>query len=248
MYVRLFKRMLDVIIGIIALFFLALPMLVLAIAVKLDDKNGSVIFRQTRVGRNGKPFKILKFRSMHSDTPRHLPSCQFSAEEYEKHVTKIGRFLRRTSLDELPQVFNIIKGDMSWVGPRPVLAKETELTEARHAAGLDSFRPGLTGWAQINGRNTLTDEEKAGYDAEYVKKISFPFDMWCMLKTVEIVITKKGFLEGRNLRFDPSVDFKVFEEYSVQYETHMLEGIRIGETDAAEAEEIEEPTYAGTKK
>ncbi len=248
MYTRFFKRFFDLLLGVIALVFLAVPMLFLAVLVKIDDIKSPAIFRQTRVGRNGSTFKILKFRSMKADTPKHLPSCQLTAEEYEKHVTGIGKFLRKTSLDEIPQVFNIIKGDMSWVGPRPVLVKEKELTQARSAAGLDSFRPGLTGWAQINGRNTLTDEEKARYDAEYVGKISFLFDIWCMISTVGIVVTKKGFLEGQTGRFDPAVDFELSEEYAIMYDRAMLDSIRIGsEEDNAEEQEAL-LTCAGAEK
>ncbi len=208
MYTRGGKRVLDLILGIIALLILALPMLLIAAAVKLDDPKGKIIFRQTRVGRSGTRFKIYKFRTMDSSTPKHIPSNLFSAEEYEKRVTKIGRFLRRSSLDELPQIFNIIRGDMSWVGPRPILAKETLLLEARAEAGLEKLRPGLTGWAQINGRNTLTDEEKAAYDMEYIDKISFWFDISCLFRTVLIVITKKGFLEGSMDRLDQHADFE----------------------------------------
>lgn len=244
MYAGFFKRLLDVILGVTALFILIVPMLIIAAAVKIDDPKGTVFFKQTRVGRNGKPFKIMKFRSMHSDTPKHLPSHMFSPEDYEKHVTRIGRFLRRTSLDELPQVFNIIAGDMSWVGPRPVLAKEKELTEARNAAGLSGFRPGLTGWAQINGRNTLTDEEKARYDAEYVQRISFIFDMYCMLKTAKIVVTKKGFQEGTNRQYDPSVDFEAAEEFSLQYDATLSADIGL-RTLGDQKDTEKEPTYAG---
>ncbi len=212
MYTRLFKRVLDFFLGIIALIILAVPMLIIALAVKLDDPKGRIIFRQTRVGRNGARFKILKFRTMDSSTPKHVPSSCFSAAEYEKHVTKIGRFLRRSSLDELPQVFNIIRGDMSWVGPRPILANEILLLEEREKAGLHQYRPGLTGWAQVNGRNTLTDEEKARYDAEYIHRVSFWFDCFCLIKTIVIVITKKGFLEGSKDRLDRHADFETTEE------------------------------------
>ncbi len=213
MYTRVFKRVLDFFLGIIAILILAVPMLLIALAVKLDDPKGNIIFRQTRVGRNGTRFKILKFRTMDSTTPKHIPSNCFSADEYEKHVTKIGRFLRRSSLDELPQVFNILRGDMSWVGPRPILAKETLLLEAREQAGLHVFRPGLTGWAQVNGRNTLTDEEKAEYDVQYIEKISPWFDLCCMVRTVLIVITKKGFLEGSKDRLDQHADFEEGDEF-----------------------------------
>lgn len=227
MYARYGKRVMDVFLSLIAIVLLAIPMLGIAIAVKLDDPKGHVIFKQTRIGRHGRKFKIYKFRSMDSSTPKHLPSNSMSAAEYEKHVTKIGKFLRRTSLDEIPQVFNILRGDMSWVGPRPVLERETSLTESRNAAGLHAFRPGLTGWAQINGRNLLTDAEKARYDAEYVEKISMVFDLCCMMQTFVIVISKKGFLEGSNQAEG--------EEFPIHYSTTSEESFPIHYTQTSEA-------------
>ncbi len=213
MYARFFKRVMDIVLAVIAILILAVPMLVIALIIRINDPKGCVIFRQTRVGRNDTRFKIFKFRTMDSATPKHLPSNCFSAEEYEKHVTRVGRFLRRSSLDELPQVFNILRGDMSFVGPRPILAKETLLLEAREKAGLRSFRPGLTGWAQVNGRNTLTDEEKAAYDAQYIERVSPWFDLCCIVRTLYIAITKKGFLEGSMDRLDQHADFEEGDEF-----------------------------------
>ncbi len=213
MYIQLIKRVLDVILGIIAVVCLLLPMLIIAIAIKADDPKGTIIFKQTRIGKDGKKFKILKFRSMKSDTPRHLPNSCMTPEDYNKRVTRVGKILRKFSLDELPQVFNIIKGDMSWVGPRPVIVNETELLAARETAGLTSFRPGLTGWAQVNGRNMLSDEEKAWYDAEYVSRISLWFDIWCILKTIPLVVSKEGFTEGIGIPVDKNADFEVAEAF-----------------------------------
>lgn len=212
-YTRYLKRVSDVFFSIIAIILLALPMLIIAVVIKCNDPKGRVIFKQTRIGRNGKTFRILKFRSMRSDTPKHLPTGKVSQEQYAAYVTGVGRVLRKCSLDELPQVFNILRGEMSFVGPRPVLANETAVIEAREKAGLRYFRPGLTGWAQINGRNTLTDEEKAQYDSEYINRVSFFFDLYCMIKTVLIVITKKGFLEGRSDRLTPDADFSTGDEF-----------------------------------
>lgn len=206
MYARYIKRVVDILLGLIAAVLLLLPMLVIGAIIKMDDPKGKVIFKQTRVGRNGKRFKILKFRTMRSDTPKHLPNNCMTPEAYARYTTPIGRWMRKTSVDELPQVFNIIKGDMSWVGPRPVIEKETFLLDARKKAGLESFRPGLTGWAQINGRNTLTDEKKAGFDAKYVEKVSLLFDLSCMWKTIPLVISKTGFTEGRE-RIEDIGDF-----------------------------------------
>ena len=196
MYARYIKRVVDILLGLIAAVLLMVPMVMIGIIIKIDDPKGKVIFKQTRIGRNGKRFKILKFRTMRSDTPKHLPNNCMTPEEYDEYTTKIGKWLRKTSVDELPQIYNIIKGDMSWVGPRPVIEKEIGLLNARRSAGLEPFRPGLTGWAQINGRNKLTDEEKADFDAQYVGKISLLFDLVCMWKTLPLVISKSGFTEG----------------------------------------------------
>ena len=207
MYARYIKRVVDILLGLIAAVLLMVPMVMIGIIIKIDDPKGKVIFKQTRIGRNGKRFKILKFRTMRSDTPKHLPNNCMTPEEYDKYTTKIGRWLRKTSVDELPQIYNIIKGDMSWVGPRPVIEKEVGLLNARRSAGLEPFRPGLTGWAQINGRNKLTDEEKADFDAQYVGKISLLFDLVCMWKTLPLVISKSGFTEGCE-RIDRITDFE----------------------------------------
>jgi O-antigen biosynthesis protein WbqP len=207
MYARYIKRVVDILLGLIAAVLLMVPMVMIGIIIKIDDPKGKVIFKQTRIGRNGKRFKILKFRTMRSDTPKHLPNNCMTPEEYDKYTTKIGKWLRKTSVDELPQIYNIIKGDMSWVGPRPVIEKEVGLLNARRSAGLEPFRPGLTGWAQINGRNKLTDEEKADFDAQYVGKISLLFDLVCMWKTLPLVISKSGFTEGCE-RIDRITDFE----------------------------------------
>lgn len=207
MYARYIKRVVDILLGLIAAVLLMVPMAMIGIIIKIDDPKGKVIFKQTRIGRNGKRFKILKFRTMRSDTPKHLPNNCMTPEEYDKYTTKIGKWLRKTSVDELPQIYNIIKGDMSWVGPRPVIEKEVGLLNARRSAGLEPFRPGLTGWAQINGRNKLTDEEKADFDAQYVGKISLLFDLVCMWKTLPLVISKSGFTEGCE-RIDRITDFE----------------------------------------
>ncbi|MBQ9110879.1 MAG: sugar transferase [Oscillospiraceae bacterium] len=207
MYARYIKRVVDILLGLIAAVLLMVPMVMIGIIIKIDDPKGKVIFKQTRIGRNGKRFKILKFRTMRSDTPKHLPNNCMTPEEYDEYTTKIGKWLRKTSVDELPQIYNIIKGDMSWVGPRPVIEKEVGLLNARRSAGLEPFRPGLTGWAQINGRNKLTDEEKADFDAQYVGKISLLFDLVCMWKTLPLVISKSGFTEGCE-RIDRITDFE----------------------------------------
>ncbi len=187
MYARYGKRVVDILLGLVAAIPALLVIALLGIIIKLDDPKGSVIFRQTRIGRNGRRFKILKLRTMRSDTPKHLPNNCMTVEDYRRYTTKFSRWLRRTSLDEVPQIINILKGDMSWVGPRPVIEKEAYLLEKRREAGLDDFRPGLTGWAQIKGRKQLSDEQKAELDAEYAQKVSFLFDLKCIFKTIPVV-------------------------------------------------------------
>ena len=142
---------------------------------------------------------------------------EITQQDYDNYVMPFGKWLRNTSLDELPQIINILKGDMSWVGPRPVIENETVLLNARHEAGLDSFRPGLTGWAQINGRNSLTDLEKAKYDAEYVERISLLFDLSCMLRTVPVLVSKKGYIAGSE-RIDRIADFIGVDDFVVEDE------------------------------
>lgn len=217
MYAQHVKRVVDILFCIIAIVLLLVPMAVIGLIIKVKDPKGKIIFKQTRIGRNGKRFKILKFRTMWSDTPRHLPNRCMTQQDYDNYVMPFGKWLRNTSLDELPQIINILKGDMSWVGPRPVIENETVLLNARHEAGLDSFRPGLTGWAQINGRNSLTDLEKAKYDAEYVERISLLFDLSCMLRTVPVLVSKKGYIAGSE-RIDRIADFIGVDDFVVEDE------------------------------
>ena len=187
MYKRLIKRGMDVLFSAVAILVLALPMLIIAAAVRLDGA-GPVLFRQSRVGKDGKPFTILKFRTMRIDAPSETPALLM--ENAKEWTTGVGGFLRKTSLDELPQLFNILAGQMSFVGPRPVIASESELTEARWQNGAVGLTPGLTGWAQIHGRNRLSAAEKAAYDGEYLQKISFFFDLRCILGTFGALFEK----------------------------------------------------------
>ena len=190
---RILKGILDFLISLIALILLALPMAVLAIAIKIDDP-GPVFFRQKRVGRNQKTFQMMKFRSMKMDTPHDTPT-HLLADPYQ-YITKVGKFLRRTSLDELPQLFNILLGHMAIVGPRPALWNQFDLIAERDKHGANDVRPGLTGWAQINGRDELQIEEKARLDGEYVQKLSFAFDVKCFLYTIKAVLCRDGVVEG----------------------------------------------------
>ena len=177
----------------LGLLVLALPMLIIAIAVKCSSK-GPIIFVQQRVGRNGKPFKFYKFRSMRTDAPHDVATREINGEKY---ITKVGAFLRKTSLDELPQLFCILKGSMSIIGPRPVVCCETELIEKRRETGALAIRPGLTGLAQVRARDRLTDMTlKAEIDGEYAKKITFWRDLKIFFKTIVVVLREDDVVEG----------------------------------------------------
>ncbi|MHC1749570.1 MAG: sugar transferase [Cellulosilyticaceae bacterium] len=188
-----FKRVLDSILAVCIL-IVALPvMLMVAIAIKSEDPKGPVIFKQTRVGKDKKPFKIYKFRSMWTktpDVPTHL------LKDPNQFITKTGKFLRKTSLDEVPQVVNILKGDMAFVGPRPSLFSQQDLIAERDKLNVHSVRPGLTGLAQISGRDELPIPVKAAYDGEYVEKISFKMDLQLFFRTFVSVLKSDGVVEG----------------------------------------------------
>lgn len=187
------KRILDFILSIIAILILSVILLALCIAIKLDSK-GPILFRQKRIGINKTHFYILKFRTMRIDTPKDMPTHLL--ENPEQYITKVGRFLRRTSLDELPQIFNILKGEMSIIGPRPALWNQYDLIEERDKYGANYVMPGLTGWAQINGRDELEIPVKAKLDGEYVKRMSFLFDVKCFIVTIFSVVKHDGIVEG----------------------------------------------------
>lgn len=193
MYQRIVKRVLDVVVSFFGIILLSPVLLVLMIAIKLDTP-GPIFFTQKRVGLHKSHFSILKFRTMRIDTPKDVPTHML--ENPQQWITPVGRFLRRTSLDELPQIFNIFVGHMSIVGPRPALWNQYDLIEERDRYGANDVVPGLTGWAQINGRDELEIPVKAALDGEYVKKLSFGFDMKCILGSVGAVIHKKGVVEG----------------------------------------------------
>lgn len=188
-----FKRLMDVVLSLIGLIILSLPFLVLIVAVKLDSK-GPVLFKQKRMGIHKSHFEILKFRTMRIDTPKEMPTHLL--EDPDQWITKVGKFLRKTSLDELPQIINILKGEMSIIGPRPALWNQYDLIEERDKYGANDVLPGLTGWAQINGRDELPIEEKAKLDGEYVERRSFWFDTICFFGTLTAVLRRKGVIEG----------------------------------------------------
>ena len=193
MYDRGIKRIIDLILSVI-IFLILLPVFVIIIfAIKIDSK-GPVFFKQKRVGKGKSYFEILKFRTMYIDTPKDMPTHLL--ENPEAFITKVGKFLRKTSLDELPQLINIIKGDMSFIGPRPALWNQYDLIEERDKYHANDVRPGLTGWAQINGRDELEIPVKARLDGEYVKRISFLFDIKCFFGTITSVLKSDGVVEG----------------------------------------------------
>ena len=190
MYKKFIKRAFDLFLSLIG-FIVLLPVFILiSIGVKCTSP-GPVFFKQKRIGKGKGHFTILKFRTMRVDTPKDVPTHLMT--DPSKYTTGFGRFLRRSSLDELPQIINIIKGDMSIVGPRPALWNQFDLVSERDKYGANDVLPGLTGWAQINGRDELEIEEKAALDGEYVKNLSFAFDLKCFFLTFSAVIKSKGF-------------------------------------------------------
>ena len=189
------KRFFDIILSLVAIIVFSWLLIIIAIAIVVEDK-GNILFKQKRIGINKKEFYIYKFRTMKVSTPKDVPTHLL--DNPESYITKIGGFLRKTSLDELPQLFNILKGDMSIVGPRPALWNQFDLIALRDKNGSNSVRPGLTGWAQVNGRDELPIDVKAGFDGEYIKKMSIVFDIKIILMTVVSVFTSKGVREGRN--------------------------------------------------
>lgn len=193
MYKKYIKRLLDIVLSFGGIVCLALPMLFIALAIKLDSK-GPVFFKQKRVGINKTHFNILKFRTMRTDTPKDAPTHELSNPD--QWITKVGRILRKTSLDELPQLFNILAGQMSVIGPRPALWNQYDLIEERDKYGANDVRPGLTGWAQISGRDELEIDVKAAFDGEYVEKLSFGFDVKCFFGTITSVLKSEGVVEG----------------------------------------------------
>ena len=193
MYKRFFKRLIDIVLSACGIVILSPLMLVLVVAIRLDSP-GPVLFRQKRVGLHKSHFNILKFRTMRIDTPRDMPTHLL--ENPEQWITKVGGFLRKTSLDELPQIFNIFLGQMSVIGPRPALWNQYDLIAERDKYGANDVVPGLTGWAQINGRDELPIDVKARLDGEYVERMSFLFDVKCFFGTVTSVLKRDGVVEG----------------------------------------------------
>ena len=189
------KRALDLILSGVGIAVLSPLFAGLCLAVALDSR-GPIFFAQKRIGRGRRLFSILKFRTMRADTPHDVPTHQLA--DPERYITRVGRFLRRSSLDELPQLFNIFIGQMSIVGPRPALFNQYDLADERDKYGVNALRPGLTGWAQINGRDELPIAVKARLDGEYAEKVSFGFDCRCFFGTFGKVLTADGVAEGKD--------------------------------------------------
>ena len=187
------KRFLDIAASAAAIVLLSPLMLVLAILIKATSK-GPVLFKQRRIGKNKRSFLIWKFRTMRTDAPKDCPTHLLS--DPNRYITGVGRFLRKTSLDELPQIFNIFVGQMSVIGPRPALWNQADLIAERDKYGANGVRPGLTGWAQINGRDELPIAVKAKLDGEYCANMSLRFDLKCFFGTIRSVLRHEGVVEG----------------------------------------------------
>ncbi|TYC82207.1 sugar transferase [Acetobacterium wieringae] len=196
------KRSVDIILSLLGLILLSPLFLILIIAIKLDSP-GPVLFKQKRVGIHKSHFNILKFRTMYADTPKDVATHLLANPD--QYITKMGKFLRKTSLDELPQIINILKGEMSIVGPRPALWNQYDLIAERDKYGANEVPVGLTGWAQINGRDELPIEVKARLDGEYVKRRSLLLDIRCFFCTIGCVFKKDGVVEGGTGQLEKSV-------------------------------------------
>lgn len=193
------KRILDIVLSLLALIILAPIFFIIIIIIKYDSK-GPIFFQQKRVGKGKQHFNIIKFRTMRTDSPKDTPTHML--KNPDAFITKSGKFLRKTSLDELPQIINILKGDMSIVGPRPALWNQDDLISERDKFGVNDIYPGLTGWAQVNGRDELPIHIKVKFDHEYLRKMSFFFDAKVLLKTVYSVLISEGIKEGTPLLKD----------------------------------------------
>ena len=197
-YDRIIKRIIDFVLSLAGIIVLIPVWIILAVAIKIDDP-GPVLFKQKRIARDNKDgtvkyFYILKYRSMKTSTPKDMPTHLL--KNPEQYITRVGGFLRKTSLDELPQIFNIFLGQMAIIGPRPAVYNQTDLYEERAKYGANKVRPGLTGWAQINGRDELLIEDKARLDGEYVSRMSLLMDLKCFFGTFLSVLRQDGVVEG----------------------------------------------------
>ncbi|WP_208560216.1 sugar transferase [Marinilactibacillus kalidii] len=194
MYPKMFKRFIDILLSSLALFFLFPLIILIMLMIKVSSK-GPILFSQRRIGKDRKEFIIYKFRTMIVDTPKDSPTHLLA--DSSKYITKIGKVLRSTSLDELPQLYNVLKGDMSIIGPRPALWNQEDLIKERDLYNANAILPGLSGWAQINGRDEISITEKAKLDGEYVENVSFKTDLKCIFLTGISVVKSDGIYEGQ---------------------------------------------------
>lgn len=199
-YRDFFKRFFDIIVSLIAIIILAIPMLIIALCIKIDSFKEPVLFRQVRVGKDDVPFTILKFRSMNKKAPHQMATENF--KNPEEYITKVGKVIRKTSLDELPQLFNVLKGDMSLIGPRPLIPAEKKVLAMRDECEASRILPGITGLAQVHGRDEVTDENKAAYDGKYALNISLLLDLSIFFRTISDVVRSKGVHDGNGGKND----------------------------------------------
>lgn len=193
MYQKLFKRVIDIVLALLGLLILS-PIFLLIIIVIKSSSKGPILFKQKRVGKDKVLFNIYKFRTMKINTPKDAPTHLL--KNSDSYITRVGKVLRKTSLDELPQLINILKGEMSIIGPRPALWNQYDLVNERDKYHANDIYPGLTGWAQINGRDELPIRKKAALDGEYMENISFSFDVKCFIGTIFSVVKNDGVVEG----------------------------------------------------
>ncbi len=206
MYKKYIKNVLDFILAFIGLIILLPFFIIFSIIIKLESK-GPIFFKQERIGKNKKHFKIYKFRTMRTDTPKDMPTHML--KDAKNYITKFGGVMRKTSIDELPQIINILKGEMSIIGPRPALWNQDDLIKERDKYNANSIKPGLTGWAQVNGRDELEIPVKAKYDGEYIEKMSFVLDIKIFFKTVIKVFKHDGVVEGKQEEKKEKIEEKV---------------------------------------
>ena len=192
-YLR-FKRILDILISLFTLIIFSPLLILVSVLIKLTSK-GSVLFFQNRIGQNGKIIKIYKFRTMELRAPENVATWNF--ENPDDYITAIGRILRVTSIDEMPQLINVLKGEMSLIGPRPLICEEKEAHEIRFKNGVYSIKPGITGLAQVNGRDILSIEDKVNFDIKYLHSISLKKDLWIFFKSILVVVKRSDFFEGK---------------------------------------------------
>ena len=194
------KHVVDFVAAVLSLLVLAIPMCVIALAIKVTSPKEPVLFRHQRIGKDGELFTLTKFRSMKSSAPQYVAAGYFANSE--EYITRLGRVLRVTSMDELPQLFQVVSGKMSLIGPRPLIPQEKAVHELRKASGVYQLRPGLTGWAQVNGRDLVPDEDKAEYDREYLENVSFGLDWKIFWLTLKKVLLRMDIKEGAHLPKD----------------------------------------------